>query len=192
MKLSIVIICWNDWEVLENCLSSIFNGTKETEFEVIVSDNGSTDGSVENIGAQFPAVHIVENRANLGFSRGNNAGIREADGEYVLILNPDTVVHSGSLDRWMKFADKHPEAGAFGCKVLNPDGTFQGTARPFPTVRRALISGIRPQASRASRAGFSLGQVRRLEWGSGARDRLAIRLLRTAARRSSPAVGRLR
>ena len=146
MKLSIVIICWNDWKVIENCLSSIFSGTKETEFEVIVSDNGSTDGSVERIRAQFPKVRIVENRANLGFSKGNNAGIREASGDYVLILNPDTIIHEGSLDRWIKFADQHPEAGAFGCKVLNPDGTFQGTARPFPTIRRALISafGLRP------------------------------------------------
>lgn len=142
VKLSIVIICWNDWKVIENCLASIFKGTKETEFEVIVSDNGSTDGSVEKIRAQFPRVRIVENRANLGFSKGNNTGIREATGDYILILNPDTIVHDGSLDRWIKFADRHPEAGAFGCKVLNPDGSFQGTARPFPTVRRALISAF--------------------------------------------------
>jgi GT2 family glycosyltransferase len=146
MKLSIVIICWNDWKVLENCLKSIFEGTTNTEFEVIVSDNGSTDGSVERIRVQFPAVRIVENRANLGFAKGNNAGIRETHGQYVLILNPDTIVHKGSLDRWMEYADRHPEAGAFGCRVLNPDGTYQESARPFPTVRRSLIAalGLRP------------------------------------------------
>ncbi len=70
MKLSIVIICWNDWKVLENCLRSIVDSTHETQYEVIVSDNGSTDGSVEKIRAQFPAVRVVENRANLGFRQG--------------------------------------------------------------------------------------------------------------------------
>ena len=146
MKLSIVIICWNDWKVIENCLQSIFASTHRIEYEVIVSDNGSTDGSVESIRRQFPAVHIVENRANLGFARGNNAGIRKASGEYVLILNPDTIVHAGSLDRWIEFADRHPEAGAFGCKVYNPDGSYQESARPFQTPLRAWVAalGLRP------------------------------------------------
>jgi GT2 family glycosyltransferase len=142
MKLSIVIICWNDWKVIENCLRSIFEGASKFEFEVIVSDNGSTDGSVERIRAQFPAVRVIENRANLGFAKGNNVGIRESSGEYVLILNPDTIVHAGSLDRWIEFSDLHPDAGAFGCKVLNPDGTYQGSARPFPTVGRSLVAAL--------------------------------------------------
>jgi len=140
MKLSIVIICWNDWKVIENCLSSIIANTHRLEYEVIVSDNGSTDGSVERIKAQFPIVRLVENRANLGFAKGNNAGIREATGDYVLILNPDTIIHESSLDRWIEFADRHPEAGAFGCRVQNPDGTYQRSARPFPTISRYLIA----------------------------------------------------
>src|SRR5580700_10959934 len=87
MKLSIVIICWNDWKVIENCLRSIYDSTHKIDYEVIVSDNGSTDGSVEKIKRQFPSVVVVENRENLGFARGNNAGIRDARGEYILILN---------------------------------------------------------------------------------------------------------
>src|ERR1035437_3381190 len=142
MQLSIVIICWNDWKVIENCLRSIIEGTHQIQYEVIVSDNGSTDGSVEKIRAQFPAVRLLENRANLGFAKGNNVGIGEARGEYVLILNPDTIVHDGSLDRWVEFADRLPEAGAFGCRVLNPDGTYQGPARPFPTISRTLIAAL--------------------------------------------------
>ena len=142
MKLSIVIICWNDWKVIENCLRSIAETTHRVEYEIIVSDNGSTDGSVEKIKAQFPTVRLVENRANLGFAKGNNAGIREATGEYVLILNPDTIIHEGSLDRWIDFADKHPAAGAFGCRVHNPDGTYQRSARPFPTISRQLVSSL--------------------------------------------------
>lgn len=142
MKLSIVIICWNDWKVIENCLQSIFETTRKIEYEVIVSDNASTDGSVEKIRRQFPLVRVVENGANLGFARGNNAGIREAQGEYVLILNPDTTIHDGSLDRWIEFADRHPEAGAFGCRVHNRDGTYQRSARPFPTIARYVIAAL--------------------------------------------------
>jgi GT2 family glycosyltransferase len=142
MKLSIVIICWNDWKVIENCLASIYEHTHKIEYEVIVSDNGSTDGSVQRIREQFPRVRIVENCANLGFAKGNNAGIREAAGEYVLILNPDTIIHGGSLDRWVEFAEKHPEAGAFGCRVHNPDGTYQRSARPFPTISRHFVSAL--------------------------------------------------
>src|SRR2546430_11094877 len=110
MKLSIVVICWNDWKVIQDCLRSIFEGTHKIDYEVIVSDNGSTDGSVEGVRAQFPAARVIENRANLGFSKGNNVGIREARGEYILILNPDTIIHDGSLDRWIEFADRHPKA----------------------------------------------------------------------------------
>src|SRR5256885_16509344 len=105
MKLSIVIICWNDLRVIRDCLRSIYEGTHSTDFEVIVSDNGSTDGSVEFIRGHFPQVQVIENRANLRFAKANNVGILAGQGEYVLILNPDTIIHDGALDRWMTFAD---------------------------------------------------------------------------------------
>jgi len=142
MKLSIVIICWNDLNVIQNCLHSIYTRTHSTEFEVIISDNGSTDGSVEFIRQNFPQAVVVENRENLGFSKGNNAGIRVSHGEYVLILNPDTIIHEGALDRWIEFADRHPAAGAFGCRVLNPDGSYQFPAQPFPTIWRQWIAAL--------------------------------------------------
>ncbi|MCC6586648.1 MAG: glycosyltransferase family 2 protein [Bryobacterales bacterium] len=142
MTLSIVIICWNDWHFLKACLSSLLTDTYGVDYEIIVSDNGSTDGSVERVRECFPSVRVIENGANVGFAKGNNAGIREAVGEYILILNPDTVVHPGSLSRWLMFADRHPEAGAFGCRVLNPDGSYQESARPFPTIGRALLSAL--------------------------------------------------
>jgi GT2 family glycosyltransferase len=142
MKLSIVIICWNDLKVVRDCLASIYGGTHSTDFEIILSDNGSTDGSVEFVRSNYPAVRILENRANLGFAKGNNAGIREARGEYVLILNPDTIIHARSLDRLIAFADRHPEAGAFGCRILNPDGSYQVSARLFPTVWRYWVAAL--------------------------------------------------
>jgi len=142
MKLSIVILCWNDLKVIGECLASIYSATHSTEFEVIVSDNGSTDGSVEFIRRSFPQVRLIENGRNLRFSKGNNVGIRTSHGEYVLILNPDTIIHEGALDGIVAFADKHPEAGAFGCRVLNPDGTYQGCIWPFPTPRSEWIRAL--------------------------------------------------
>src|SRR5256714_12219003 len=142
MKLSIVIICWNDLRVIQDCLRSIYEGTRSTEFEVIVSDNGSTDGSIAFIRENFPQVHVLENGINLRFGKGNNVGIRASKGEYVLILNPDTIIHDGTLDEWLRFADQHPEAGAFGCRVHNADGSYQESARPFPTAWRDLIAAL--------------------------------------------------
>jgi len=142
MKLSIVVICWNDLKVISDCLESIVEGTHSIEYEILVSDNGSTDGSVEFIHQNYPMVRVIENGANLGFAKGNNAGIQASTGEYVLILNPDTIIHDGALDKWIEFADRHTEAGAFGCRVLNPDGSYQGPARPFPTIWRGWISAL--------------------------------------------------
>ena len=143
MKLSILILCWNDLKVIVDCLRSIYTSTHSTEFEVIVSDNGSTDGSAEFIRKNFPQVQVIENGRNLRFAKANNVGIRASQGEYVLILNPDTIIHDGSLDKLVLFADKHPEAGAFGCKVLNADGTYQECVRPFPSIRAEWLAALR-------------------------------------------------
>ena len=142
MKLSIVIICWNDLNVIGDCLRSVFNQTTRIAFEVIISDNGSSDGSLDYIRKHFANVRIVENGQNLGFAKGNNAGINVANGEYVLILNPDTIIRERALEKLVSFADNRPEAGAFGCRVLNPDGSFQNPARPIPTVSGYLISAL--------------------------------------------------
>lgn len=143
MKLSIVILCWNDLKVITDCLTSIYATTKATEFEVIVSDNGSTDGSMDFLRTNFPQVRLIENGRNLRFAKGNNVGIQASRGEYVLILNPDTIVHEGALDKLTAFADKHPEAGGFGCKVMNADGkTYQGCIWPLPTPRSEWIGAL--------------------------------------------------
>lgn len=143
VKLSIVILCWNDRRVIVECLRSICSRTHSIEFEVIVSDNGSTDGSPELIRDAFPQIRVIKNNANLRFSKGNNVGIQASIGEYILILNPDTIIHEGSLDRWIEFAERHPEAGGFGCRVLNLDGSYQSSARPFPTIWRGWLAALR-------------------------------------------------
>src|ERR1035437_2826793 len=121
MKLSIVLLCWNDRKVIVDCLRTIHRETRDVEFEVIVSDNGSTDDSLALIRTQFPQTRIVENKGNLGFAKGNNWGFAAATGEYVLILNPDTLILDGALQKWVALAEQHTEAGAFGCRVNNPD-----------------------------------------------------------------------
>jgi GT2 family glycosyltransferase len=175
MKLSIVILCWNDLKVISDCVRSIIAGTHSTEFEVIVSDNGSTDGSVEFIRHNFPKVRVIENAANLRFAKGNNVGIHASNGEYVLILNPDTIVHEGSLDRWIEFADRHPKAGGFGCRVLNLDGSYQESARPFPSLRGDLIAAlylrslahVSPLFVSDTYTGWKGDTERKVDWQSG-------------------------
>jgi len=142
MKLSIVIICWNDRKVIDDCLRSIYKETHDIDFEILVSDNGSTDGSIEFIRNKYPRVRIIENRANLGFAKGNNAGIFQSSGQYVLILNPDTIIQDHALEKLVAFADGHPGAGGFGCRVLNRDGSYQGPARPFPSAFRDLLAAL--------------------------------------------------
>ena len=175
MKLSIVILCWNDQAVIADCLQSIFTNTRLTEFEVIVSDNGSTDRSVEFIRQHYPQVRVIENGENLRFAKANNVGIRASKGEYVLILNPDTIIHDGALDNLVLFADQHPEAGAFGCKVLNSDGTYQESGRPFASLSREWVMalGLRPFAqffrwlSSGTYAGWKGEAQRTVDWLSG-------------------------
>jgi len=142
MKLSIIILCWNDLKVIGDCLKSIYAATHSTDFEVIVSDNGSSDGSIEFIRENYPQVRLIENGSNLRFAKANNVGIRVSRGEYVLILNPDTIIHEAALDKIVTFADRHPEAGAFGCRVLNADGSYQGCIRPFPSIRSEWIAAL--------------------------------------------------
>jgi GT2 family glycosyltransferase len=175
MKLSILILCWNDLGVIVNCLESIYASTHSTESEVIVSDNGSTDGSVEYIRKRYPRVHVIENGANLRFAKANNVGIRASKGEYILILNPDTIIHDSTLDKLVLFADQHPEAGAFGCRVLNPDGTYQVSGRPFASLRGEWLAALhlRPLGYfsdwflSASYTGWKGETQRMVDWHSG-------------------------
>jgi GT2 family glycosyltransferase len=142
MKLSIVILCWNDRKVIADCLQSIYSTVRSTEFEVIVSDNGSTDGSIEFIRQHYPQVRLIENGRNLRFAKANNVGIQASRGEYILILNPDTIMHDGTLDRIVQYAEAHPEAGAVACRVLNADGSYQESARPLPSIRSEWMAAL--------------------------------------------------
>jgi hypothetical protein len=142
VKLSVVIVCWNGRDLIDHCLGSIFDGTRQLEFEVILSDNGSTDGSMDFVRQAYPQVRIIENGSNLGYAKGNNIGIRECRGEYILLLNSDTIVQAGALETLAGFADRHPEAAAIGCEVLNRDGSPQPSVHRFPTVSRDWLDAL--------------------------------------------------
>ena len=138
MKLSIIIVSWNVKEDLVNCLRSIEENPASEPFEVIVVDNASGDRTIEFIKNKFPDVVVIANSQNLGFAAANNQGIEKSQGEYVLLLNPDTIVHSGSLDVLIEFMDKNEDVGICGPQLLNQDGTIQSSARCFPSFRGAL------------------------------------------------------
>ena len=132
MKLSIVIVSYNVRTFVEQCLDSVQKASRGIDVEVFVVDNASADDTVEVIGHRYPWVHLIANRSNLGFAGANNIAIRQSVGEYVLLLNPDTVVGEDTLRHSLAFMDAHPEAGGAGVKMHNEDGTVA------PESRRAL------------------------------------------------------
>jgi len=142
MDVSIIIVAWNVKELVRDCLKSVFDETQGIDFEVIYVDNASKDGSVEMVSQQFPKVKIIENKKNEGFIKANNQGIEIAEGRYVLLLNSDTVILDNAIAKTVKFAESHPEAAVFGCKVLNPDKTLQRTCSMYPSLLNMFLSAI--------------------------------------------------
>ena len=144
MKLSIVIVSYNVKYYLEQCLCSVIRACYGLDAEIWVVDNASSDGSVEYIRSRFPDVHFIENQENVGFSRANNMAIRQATGEYILLLNPDTVVGENTLSGCLHFMDTHTEAGATGVAMLKDDGGFAWESRRGLFVWCAVLHLIKP------------------------------------------------
>jgi len=130
---SVIIVGYNTRRLLLDCLRSLYEQTHEVAMEVLVVDNASHDGSPAAITAEFPQVHLVASATNLGFAAANNLAAQEARGTWLLLLNPDTVVLDGAIDRLVAFARAHPEGGIFGGRTLSPDGRLNASscwARP--------------------------------------------------------------
>lgn len=132
--ISVVIVAWNAKRYLELCLESLASAPPRRTMEVIVVDNASADGSVEMIETKFPWVNLIKSPENLGFSKGNNVAIRQAQGRYIALVNPDVIVFPGCLDALADFLDQNPKVGNVGPRVLNPDMSLQSTCRRFPTL----------------------------------------------------------
>jgi N-acetylglucosaminyl-diphospho-decaprenol L-rhamnosyltransferase len=134
MQLSISIVSWNTCGLLDKCLESVYRSTRGVDFEVIVVDNSSSDGSVDMVRKKYPDVHVITNTDNVGFAVANNQAIKESNGDYFLLLNPDTVCHDGAIAGLVRFLDENAKAGAVGPLVLNQDETLQYSWAKFPTV----------------------------------------------------------
>lgn len=134
VDISVVIVAWNAKHYLELCLASLAKAPPRRSMEVLVVDNASSDGSSEMMEAKYPWVKLVRSKENLGFSRGNNVAIRQAQGRYIALVNPDVIVFPGCLDALADFLDQNPKVGNVGPRVLNPDMSMQSTCRRFPTL----------------------------------------------------------
>lgn len=134
-EVSVVIVTYKCLAPARECLESLFEATTGISFEVIVLDNASEDGTVETIGSMFPEVRLLPLDTNIGFAAGVNRAAEAATGEYLLLLNPDTIVHAGAIERLVAFARSHPEHGLYGGRTLNPDGSVNpGSCWGRPTV----------------------------------------------------------
>ncbi len=134
MKLTIVIVSYNVRHFVAQCLDSVQKASSGMEVEVFVVDNASADDTVSYIGSHYPWVTLIANEDNLGFSRANNIAIRQSQGEYVLLLNPDTIVAEPTLRECVNFMDAHPQSGGLGVRMHNADGSLA------PESRRAIPS----------------------------------------------------
>ena len=139
MKLTVVIVNYNVKHYLYQCLYSLYRSIKKMDAEVYVVDNHSRDGSIEYVSKKFPDVNYVESNHNLGFARANNIAIRQSEGEYILLLNPDTIVGEDTISQVLDFMDAHPQAGGVGVKMLRADGTkAMESRRGLPTPMTAF------------------------------------------------------
>lgn len=139
IDVSVIIVNWNTIDLLRACIASVFNATRSINFEVIVVDNASTDGSVEMVRQEFGQAIVIANTENVGFAAANNQGIAVATGRYILLLNSDTIVLDGAIEKTVTFADRWPDTAAFGCRILNPDRSLQNSCFMFPSLLNLFL-----------------------------------------------------
>lgn len=147
--ISIIIVSWNVRERLRACLASL--PSPQSGVETIVVDAASVDGTPEMVRAEFPSVELIASTENLGYSRGNNLGLKQARGQYGLILNPDTELMGHGLQDMRAYLQANPRVGALGPQLVLPDGSVQATRRRFPTLATAIfdstwLEGLAPRS----------------------------------------------
>src|SRR5690349_8138427 len=141
MKVSIVIANWNTKDLIRQCIESIFNSVQPGfEYEVIIIDNGSSDGSREYLESLGNRIVLITNDTNRGYAKACNQGMRTAKGEFILLLGSDTIMRKNTIEDCASFLESHPEAGAAGCRLLNPDGTVQNSCKKFPALANAFYT----------------------------------------------------
>jgi N-acetylglucosaminyl-diphospho-decaprenol L-rhamnosyltransferase len=136
---SVIVVGYNGRDLLPRCLDSVLEDAGDLGVEVIVVDNDSRDGTPEMVAERFPSVRLIENAENVGYGGGLNAGIAEARGRYLLVLNQDIAVKPGALRALVDFAETHPSAGAVGARLEYEDGSFQHSAFRSPDSKQAFF-----------------------------------------------------
>lgn len=173
--LSVVIVNLNTRDELRDCLTSVL-GADSGSAEIIVVDQASVDGSVEMLHGEFPEMPLIRNTENLGFAKASNQGIKASSGRYVILLNPDCIVHPGAFTEIVRFGDAHPDAGIFGIRILNSDGSVFESCRRFPTLaagifRNAILARLfpnNPYIKEYLMADWDHSEVAEVDWVSGA------------------------
>ena len=168
MDLSIIIPSYNTKSLLERCLASVYASLKQVEFsyEVIVVDNASVDGSSEMVNKKFTQVHLLRNKANVGYGKANNQAIKKAKGSYVLLLNSDIVVQNDAIGALYRFLQEKKNAFAGG-KLLNIDGSPQPSCGPFYTLPVVVLM-LFARGDHWGATRYSPHEVTAVDWVSGA------------------------
>ncbi|MDR1848295.1 MAG: glycosyltransferase family 2 protein [Bacteroidales bacterium] len=164
MKLSIIIVNYNVVYFLDNCLSSVYKAIKDTEeTEIIVVDNNSVDASVDMLKTKYPNVKLIENKENAGFAKANNQAIKQSSGEYILLLNPDTLVEETTFAKCIAFMDAHKDCGGLGIKMIDGNGRLLKESKrgfPSPWVSFCKLSGLIKLFPHSKRyAGYYMGHL---------------------------------
>ena len=165
-RLSIVIVSYNSRDDLEDCLRSLTGAPPRIDHEIVVVDNASTDGTPHYLRDRWPGIRLIEAGANLGFAAANNVGIRQTFGEFVLLLNPDTTVPAGALDRLVSALEADPSAAVAGPRIVDRVGraelSFGAMISPFAEARQKILGRMPPLVERLT------ATSKPVDWVSGA------------------------
>lgn len=143
MKISIIILNYNTFQLTSDCIRSVIRETKGEEYEVILVDNASTERNADDFLIEFPKIRLIKSEINGGFAYGNNLGISHSSGDYVLLLNSDTLLTEDSISKTIEFALSRSDAGVVGCRMIYPGGRIQYTARRFRSISWELLDLFR-------------------------------------------------
>jgi GT2 family glycosyltransferase len=176
MDVSIVIVNYKTRGLVKQCLKSIRRAAPKLDYEVLVTDNASGDGSAEMIRERFPEARLFALSENIGFGRGNNLPMTKAKGRYVFILNPDAMLTDGAVEAMASYMDAHPDVGVLAPKLRHPDGSRQESTHRFPSpwmplLRRTPLGKLpwaKPEIDRYFMRGEIGEDVREIPWAEGA------------------------
>lgn len=140
---SIIIVSYNSMPYILQCIESIYKYSENVTLQILVSDNGSLDDTVQSLGKSFPEVLVLKNEKNLGFAAANNRALAAAAGRFVLFLNPDIILLEPVFKKVIVFFERHPDAGMLGCKLVNQDGSVQHSSfQTFPTLTNRFLEAV--------------------------------------------------